>query len=107
MRLKLTRPFPQSCPELAGPGVRHDIVQIEPRNCPVCGRWTALDARGRIGELYENGSCSRSDERTDVTPIIEARSDTEPVDSHSETVQAAVNIDLVMASNPERVTVIW
>jgi len=43
----------------------------------------------------------------DATPIIEARSDTEPAESHSETVQAAVNIDLVMASNPERVTVIW
>ena len=47
-------------------------------------------------------SCSRSDERTDVTPIIEARSETEPTESHSETVQAAVNIALVMASNRER-----
>ena len=55
------------------------------------------------GALYENGSCSRSDERTDVTPIIEARSDTEPAESHSET----VNIALVMASNRERLTVIW
>ena len=32
------------------------------------------------------------DERTDVTPIIEARSETEPTESHPETVQAAVNI---------------
>ena len=40
---------------------------------------------------------------TDVTPIIEARSDTEPAESHSET----VNIALVMASNRERLTVIW
>jgi hypothetical protein len=47
----------------------------------------------------------RSDERTDVTPIIEARSDTEPAESHSETVEAAVSIALVMASNRERVTV--
>jgi hypothetical protein len=44
---------------------------------------------------------------TDVTPIIEARSDTEPAESHPETVPAAVNIALVMASNRERVTVIW
>jgi epoxide hydrolase 4 len=28
------RHFPRSCPELAGRGVRNDIVQIEPRNCP-------------------------------------------------------------------------
>jgi hypothetical protein len=68
----------------------------------------ALDARGRIGgALYENGSCARSDERTDVTAIIEARSDTELAESHSETVRAAVNIALVMARNSEPATVIW
>ena len=60
-----------------------------------------------FGSTLENGSCSRSDERTDVTPIIEARCETEPTESHPETVQAAVNIALVMASNRERVTVIW
>jgi hypothetical protein len=44
---------------------------------------------------------------TDATPFIEARSNTEPAESHPETVQAAVNIALMMASNRERVAVIW
>ena len=69
---------------------------------PKLSRLWSMDSTGCSrpyrGARYENGSCSRSDERTDVTPIIEARSETEPTESHPETVQAAVNIALVMAA---------
>src|SRR4029453_15673701 len=106
MRPKLTTTFPRSC-RRADRGVCHDIV----RSTPKLSRLWSMDSTGcsrpHRGALYENGSCSRSDERTDVTPIIEARSDTEPAESPSETVQAAVAIALVMARNSERATVIW
>jgi hypothetical protein len=43
---------------------------------------------------------------TDATPIIEAGPIQSPLRA-TPTVQAAVNIALMMASNRERVTVIW
>jgi hypothetical protein len=108
MRPKLTTTFSAVLPGA-------DRSRCPPRHrsdrAPKLSRLWSMDSTGCSrpyrGALYENGSCSRSDERTDVTPIIEARSDTEPAESHSETVHAAVNIALVMASNRERVTVIW